>query len=283
VARRTRFEDYGARYDRWCRLEKSPEQILLVQLQTEGADFVLDYRAHGALADLFADIAGDRDLSAVIFTGSGDTFMDRWGAPDPTRDFPAHADPGADALDDTGWIGSQVHLNLLDIQVPVIAAVNGGCSTHSELPLMCDIVLAAEGSWFQDGAHFARGVVPGDGIHTVWPMVFGRNRARYLLLTGERIPAAQAMEYGAVNEVVPRAALLDRAWELARYLALRPPMTLRLTRSILGQELKRAATDDLAAAVYQELYAMRNFLSWRGGQAPLDRAWNDDPWGDERT
>ncbi len=68
--------------------------------------------------------------------------------------------------------------------------------------------------------------------------------------------------------------------ELARYLAMRPPLTLRLTRSILVQEFKRAAVDDLAAAQYQELYAMRNFFSYRGGKDPLDRAWNDDPWRD---
>src|SRR5690606_14916720 len=149
-----------------------------------------------------------------------------------------------------------LHHNFLAIQVPVIAAVNGACSTHSELPLMCDIVLASDDAYLEDAAHFARGVVPGDGVHTVWPMVIGQNRARYFLLTGQRLSAEQAMAYGAVHEVLPKDRLLDRAWELARYLALRPPLTLRLTRSIFVQELKRAAVNDLAAGVYQELYGM---------------------------
>ena len=60
----------------------------------------------------------------------------------------------------------------------------------------------------------------------------------------------------------------------------RSPLTLRLTRSILVQTLKRAAVNDLAFAQYQELYGMRNFMSYRGVKDPLDRAWNDDPWGD---
>lgn len=285
MARRTTFEDYAERYERWIRLEKSPERVLLVQLHADGdraGDFVLDHRSHAALADCCADIAGDRDVSAVILTGTGTTFMDRWGG-DPSRAWPAHADPGAEALDDTGWVGTQLHRNLLDIQVPMIAAINGGCSTHAELPLMCDIVLAADEAWLQDAAHFPRGVVPGDGSHTVWPLVIGSNRARDFLLTGQRLTAEEARRCGAVNEVVPRAQLLDRAWELARYLALRPPLTLRLTRSILVQPLKRAAVDDLDAGVYQELYAMRGFLSWRGGQDPLDRRWDDDPWGDGGT
>ena len=283
MAKRSTFEDYRDRYPRWFRLEKSEEDILLFQIHTDGGDFVWDYRSHDAFAAVCADIAGDRQLSAVIFTGTGDTFMDRFGAADPTREFPVHVDPGAEALDDTGWIGMQVHTNLLDIQVPIIAAVNGACSTHSELPLMCDIVLASEDAYLQDASHFARGVVPGDGVHTVWPIVIGRNRARYFLLTGQKLSAREAMAYGAVNEVLPREELLDRAWEVARLLARRPPLTLRLTRSIFVQELKRAAMDDLALGVYQELYGMRNFLSWRGGQEPLDRAWDDDPWGGGAT
>jgi enoyl-CoA hydratase/carnithine racemase len=161
----------------------------------------------------------------------------------------------------------------------VIAAVNGACTIHSELPVMCDIVLAAEEAYFQDSAHFSRGIAPGDGVNTVWPAAIGLNRARYFLLTGQKLSAQQAMDYGAVNEVVPRAQLMDRAWELAHYLAMRPPLTLRLTRSILIQQLKRAAVDDLAFAQYQELFGMRNFFSYRGGKDPLDRPWNDDPWG----
>jgi enoyl-CoA hydratase/carnithine racemase len=282
MASRTRFEDFRDRFERYVRLEKSEEDILLVQLHADGDEFVLDHRSHEALADAFAAIAGDRELTAVILTGTGATFMDRFGAADPTREFPAHQDPGAELLDDTGWIGSQLHHNLLAIQVPVIAAVNGACSTHSEIPLMCDIVLAAEDAYLQDAAHFARGVVPGDGVHTVWPLVVGTNRARHFLLTGYQLSAEEAKEWGAVNEVLPSAQLLDRAWELARYLALRPPLTLRLTRSILVQELRRAAAEDLRSGVYQELYAMRNFLSWRGGQDPLDRPWNEDPWGDAK-
>ena len=90
------------------------------------------------------------------------------------------------------------------------------------------------------------------------------------------------MEYGAVNEVLPKDQLMARAWELAHQLALRPPLTLRLTRSVLVQELKRAAVNDLASAQFQELYGMRSFFSYRGGKEPLDRAWDDDPWGDPR-
>ena len=279
MATRTRFEDYRDRYPCF-RLEKTDDKVLLFQLHTDGGPFVWDVPAHDDFAAICVDIAGDRDLTAVIFTGTGDTFMDRFGAADPTRSFPVHQDLGAERLDDIGWVGTQLYLNFLDIQVPIIAAVNGPCSVHAELPVMCDVVLASEDASFSDSTHFPRGVVPGDGSHIVWPIAIGRNRARYFLLTGQQLTAQQALAYGAVNEVLPKAQLMERAWELARYLAMRPPLTLRLTRSIFVQELKRSAVNDLTLGVYQELYGMRNFLSWRHGNAPLDRAWDDDPWSD---
>lgn len=279
MAKLTHFEDYKDRYKNY-RLQKTEDKILLFQMHTDGGELFWDWAAHHSFGDVCADIAGDRDINVVIFTGSGETFMDKYGPHDPSKPQPASVDLGADRLDEVGWFGRQRHLNLLDIQVPVIAAINGPCSIHSELPVMCDIVLASEDSYLQDSAHFPRGLAPGDGVHTVWPMVLGRNRARYFLLTGQKLTAEEALACGVVNEVLPRDKLMDRAWELARYLTLRPPLTLRLTRSILIQEFKRAAVNDLASGQYQEIFGMRNFLSFRGGKEPLDRAWNDDPWGE---
>jgi enoyl-CoA hydratase/carnithine racemase len=279
MAKRTHFDDYRDRYERF-RFEKTDDKVLLFQLHTDGHEFAWDWAAHDSFGDACGDIAGDRDVNVVIFTGTGESFMDEYGPTDLHREYPASQDPGAERLDERGWCGRQRHLNMLDIQVPVIAAINGPCSIHSELPLMCDIVLASDDTYLQDSAHFPRGVAPGDGVNIVWPYAIGHNRARYFLLTGTKLTAHQALEYGAVNEVMSKDRLMDRAWELAHQLALRPPLTLRLTRSILVQELKRAAVDDLASAQYQELYGMRNFFSYRGGSDPLDRPWNDDPWRD---
>jgi enoyl-CoA hydratase/carnithine racemase len=63
-------------------------------------------------------------------------------------------------------------MNLLDIEVPVIAAVNGPALIHAEIPVLSDIVICSEKAEFQDAPHFANGVVPGDGVHVVWPLVF---------------------------------------------------------------------------------------------------------------
>ena len=59
------------------------------------------------------------------------------------------------------------------------------------------------------------GLVPGDGMHVVYPLMLGLNRDRYFLLTGQRIEAQEAKTLRLVNEVLPQAELLPRAWELA--------------------------------------------------------------------
>jgi enoyl-CoA hydratase/carnithine racemase len=136
--------------------------------------------------------------------------------------------------------------NILDIQVPMIAAINGPVTVHSEYALLCDIVIASEDAYFQDVVHPAFGIVPGDGLHIVWPEVIGEIRGRYFLLTGQKPSAAEAKDYGAVNEVVPRDALMPRAWALARHLKKQNPLTLRYSRMALSARFRRRVQEGLS-------------------------------------
>ena len=83
-------------------------------------------------------------------------------------------------------------MQMLDIEVPMIAAVNGPVTVHSELAVLCDVVLARTDTYFQDAPHFPGGLVPGDSMQVVWPMLLGPNRGRYFLLTGQEIHAEEA-------------------------------------------------------------------------------------------
>lgn len=121
----------------------------------------------------------------------------------------------------------------------MISAVNGPAARHAELPVMCDIVLASDSASFQDSAHYAGGLVPGDGVHVVFPMIMGLNRGRYFLLTGQVLDAHRALEYGLVNEILSRKKLLPRAWELAREIMRQPEMNRRYTRLLLTEQLRR--------------------------------------------
>ena len=106
------------------------------------------------------------------------------------------------------WEGNRLVDQMLDIEVPMIAAVNGPVSVHSELAVLCDVVLAADHAYFQDAPHFPGGLVPGDTMQIVWPLLLGPNRGRYFLLTGQKIHAEEARQLG----IVARSYRETRCW-----------------------------------------------------------------------
>src|SRR5262249_32121643 len=164
--------------------------------------------------------------------------------------------PAMEVVDRILTEGKQGLMNFLNIDVPVISAINGPAWRHSELPLLADIVLAADTAAFQDSAHFTGGLVPGDGMHVVYPLLLGVNRARYFLLTGETLDAKKAQQLGLVAEVLPRDKLMARAWELADAMAKRPKSLLRLSRAVLTEHLKRHMQDYLGFGLYVEMLAL---------------------------
>lgn len=283
VVRRTRYSEYADRYANY-RFELSDDGILLMQCHTNGGSLVWDWRAHDDMSDAFADVAGDRDIKVLIHTGTGQNYNADWGRlpdgelPDPPLYDAMPGVRGLRALDEKAWYARQLTMNVLDVDVPMISAVNGPCNCHSEVPLMGDIVLASEDAYFQDAPHFPKGLVPGDGQHVIWSFLVGHNRARYFLLTGKKLTAREALEWGAVNEVLPKERVLDRAWELARELVKRPPLVLRYTRQLFTNPLRRAFVDELGHGLARETYAQQEFFPFGGGMEPLDRPWDQRPW-----
>jgi enoyl-CoA hydratase/carnithine racemase len=148
----------------------------------------------------------------------------------------------AEQFDGIRRVGAALIHNLLNIDVPVIAAINGPAYRHPELPLVCDIVLASDDTVIQDPAHFQGGLVPGDGVHVVFPTLMGLTRGRYFLLTGQILDAREAQSLGLINEVLPRDRLMERARALAELLLKQSPLVRRYTRQLLTQELKSKMT-----------------------------------------
>jgi enoyl-CoA hydratase/carnithine racemase len=199
----TELSDYGKRY-RCLRMERE-HGVLVVRLHTDGAPFVFDEPTHHQLGEAFDAISDDQGNKVVVLTGTGDQFC----AGADAASFAAARAAGQDAY----WMrlrrdGDRMLRAFVDIEVPVIAVVNGPVAAHSELPLLADVVLAAGDAYFQDGTHFLGGLPPGDGMHIVWTALIGINRARYFLMTGQRITADEALRLGLVGEVWPRPRLL---------------------------------------------------------------------------
>lgn len=227
----TRFADYQNSFPN-ARLTRSASGVLEVALHTDGGKLVFNGHTHEQFVDLFHAIGEDRDNRVVILTGSGDAFMD---AIDP-EGFDFFSPMGYDKILREG---RKVLANILDIEVPMIAALNGPVLLHSEYALLADIILATPETVFQDKPHFDFGIVPGDGVNLLWPEVIGSVRGRYFILTRQVLDAETAKDYGAVNEIVPAGQLLARAHEIAESLAALPPLTGRYTRIALTQKLRR--------------------------------------------
>lgn len=213
-------------------LTRKDNGVLEVRLHTGGEKLVFDGHTHEQFVGLFHAIGEDRDNRVVILTGSGDAFMD------------AISPEGFDFFTPTGFDkilreGRKVLSNILDIEVPMITALNGPVLLHSEYALLTDIVLATPQTLFQDKPHFEFGIVPGDGVHILWPEVIGSIRGRYFLLTRQILDAQTAKDWGVVNEIVPADQLLARAHEIADGIAALPALTTGYTRIALTQRLKR--------------------------------------------
>jgi enoyl-CoA hydratase/carnithine racemase len=233
----TDFEHYRDRYAN-VRMTRS-DGIIEVVLHTGGNSLVWGVVPHRELPQAFADIGGDRENRVVILTGQGESFC---AARDNSLDRTRGSPEGWDVI---YWEGKRLLENLLAIEVPIIAAVNGPARYHAELAVLSDIVIAADTATFQDKPHFPSGVVPGDGVQFVWQMLLGINRGRYFLLTGQELDADQAMALGVVSEVMPAAQLLPRARELASDIAKCSTLTLRYTRVALVQHIRRTIVQDL--------------------------------------
>ena len=213
-------------------LKRKQNGVLQVALHTNDGKLVFNGHTHEQFVDLFHAVGEDRDNRVVILTGTGDAFMDTI----EPEGFDFFSPQGYDKILREG---RKVLSNILDIEVPMITALNGPVLLHSEYALLTDIVLATPETVFQDKPHFEFGIVPGDGVNLLWPEVIGSIRGRYFILTRQRLDAQTAKDWGVVNEIVPADRLLPRAHEIADQIAVLPPLTSRYTRIALTQKLRR--------------------------------------------
>jgi enoyl-CoA hydratase/carnithine racemase len=241
-----RFEDYKDSFPHVAMTRA--DGILELTLHTDGDSLQWTFEAHHELGYVWQTIGADPDNKVILLTGAGDMFITSAG--------PSYRAKRPDAHE---WIFDHTEAKrlvgaLLEIEQPIISAINGPIFGHAELPLLTDLIIASEDVYFRD-PHVKNGLVPGDGIHIVLPLLLGLNRAKYYMLTGKPITAAEALDLGLFSEVLPKSEVVGRARELAAELMQAPEGVVRLFRPTVMQYVKRLMLDGLSQGLMLEAVA----------------------------
>lgn len=245
------FDEYKERFKDFYKMTRRPDGVILVEAHTKGGPIQLSVENHRSLGQMLKTVGADTKNEIMILTGSGKEFM---MDADP-QGFKLEEEDLAYWAYEYAYKDGRINVSSLvnDLEIPTIGVLNGP-GFHTEICLMCDITIAAEDAIIYD-LHYDIGSVPGDGIHSCFQELLGVKRAAYALLTGQAIDAKTALEYGMINEIVPREKLHERAYQIADHIMTQPRTTRRMTTQIVRRPWRRQITDSLDGGFAIQMFA----------------------------
>jgi enoyl-CoA hydratase/carnithine racemase len=208
---------------------------------------------HGQYRDFVeacARIKVDDSVSVVILTGAGSAFSAGGNVKDMRDRKGLSAGTAYEVRNNYRRDIQNIPLNLYDLDVPTIAAVNGAAiGAGCDLACMCDIRIASERAKFAE-SFVKLGIIPGDGGAWLLPRLVGQSKAAELTFTGDTIDAVEALACGLVSKVVPADDLMDEARALADRMAANPGHSLRMAKRLLreGQHVRLDTLLEMSAA-----------------------------------
>jgi enoyl-CoA hydratase len=212
----------------------------------------VDGLLHGELTQLFRDLQREDDARAVLLIGRGRAFS----AGGDFRWFPTLDDLAK--LEHLRRDAKQMIWDLLDVELPIVAALNGpAVGLGASLALLCDVIFMADTATIAD-PHVRVGIVAGDGGTAIWPLVLGPARAKQFLLTGDPVSAAEALAMGLVNRVVAPEALETDALAFAARLAAGAPLAVRYTKQAVNKLVKDALNTAFDTATALEIVTFQS-------------------------
>jgi len=160
---------------------------------------------------------------------------------------------------------------IADLSVPVVSAVRGpAAGIGASLALAADFCVAGETAYFLQ-AFVNIGLVPDGGATWLLPRLAGRARAAELMMLGERLPAAKALDWGLIHRVVADDALDAEAFALAERLAAGPTRTLGMIRRAIGTSLDGTLAEAMALEADNQRAARATADAHEGGTAFLQK------------
>lgn len=211
---------------------------------------------HHEMHAVWDDFAADPELWVAILTGAGDKAFSAG------NDLKATAQGGGGTIPDTGFAGLSKRF---DLEKPVIAAVNGfAMGGGFETALSCDLIIGSDTSTYalpevKVGFFAATG-----GVQRLSRYI-GRMAARELLFTGRHLSAAEALDLGILNAVVPQGDLMQAAMAKAQEIAAQSPSSVKATKRVLNaMDLAEGLNDSLGYS-YEVLADLMKTEDFREG------------------
>ncbi len=241
--------DYS-RYE-FIKVEKA-ERVATVTLNRPDRLNAVNPGLHHELMTIWNDLAEDREVNAIILTGAGRAFCAGGDVKGMASGTLASAS-GGKAERITAAEGRRIVQNMLDVEQPIIGAINGDAvGLGATIALLCDIIVASETARFAD-THVKVGVVAGDGGAVIWPLLIGPARAKEFLMRGNFVNGADAFKMGMVNYAVAPEQVMAKARELAQELADGPTYAIRWSKLAVNKWLKQQANLILDASLAYEM------------------------------
>jgi len=233
---------------------KVERQGRLLTITMNRPDFLnaSDKVMHEELAEVFYDVASDRDSDVVVFTGAGRAFSSGGdiGWMQEMIDQP-------ETFEQTAREAKRIVFSMLDLEKPLIAKVNGHATgLGATLALFCDVIFASDEAKIGD-PHVSVGFVAGDGGAAIWPQLVGYARAKEYLMSGELIPARKAAEMGLINHAVPAQELDAAVDAYTQKLLNGATKAIRWSKIATNIELKRIVHGVMDASVAYEALSNR--------------------------
>ncbi|WP_205340374.1 crotonase/enoyl-CoA hydratase family protein [Denitrificimonas caeni] len=206
------------------------------------------------LVDLCAELRQDHSVKAVVLTGNGKAFCSGGNIKDMQNREGIFAGSPYELHNNYRHGIQKIPLALYELDVPIIAAVNGAAiGAGLDLACMCDIRIASNTALFAE-SFVKLGIIPGDGGAWLLPRIIGIPKASIMAFTGDAIDAQKALEWGLVEQLCSEDELEAQALEMAQRIAKNPGHALRMCKRLLreGQHMRLDSLLELSAA-YQAL------------------------------
>lgn len=236
-------------------LQERLGSILIVRMNSPETHNALSTPAQmDEFVDLAKQVSEDESIHCIVLTGEGRSFC----AGGNIKDMQNQAGMfGGSAYDIRGRYRKgiqRIPLSLYDIDVPVVAAMNGAAiGAGLDLACMCDVRIAVDRAIFAE-SFVKLGIVPGDGGAWLLPRIIGLPKATIMAMTGDRVDAEQALAWDLITEITSADDLMEKAMHMATRIASNPGHSTRMTKRLLreGQHMRLDSLLELSAA-YQAL------------------------------